>query len=103
QQILYNLMSNAIKFTPEGNITIRLESATVYQGISDGVSLPATGWLKDGEWVIICVTDTGIGIQPEYQSRIFEHYSQLDSGYTREQGGIGLGLTITQKLVEMHE
>jgi signal transduction histidine kinase len=103
QQILYNLMSNALKFTPEGNITVAVDSVKIRGGSAERFLLPTTGWLKDGDWIVVGVSDTGIGIPPEYQTRIFDHYHQVDASSTREQGGLGLGLTIARRLVELHE
>ena len=48
------------------------------------------------------MADTGIGIKPEDQTRIFEAFEQVDSSYARDQGGTGLGLALTRKLVELH-
>ena len=85
RQILYNLLSNAIKFTPDGGrIRIRARRADAGEGIE------------------IAVTDTGIGIKPEDQARVFAEFEQLDAAYVREQQGTGLGLALTRKLVEMH-
>jgi PAS domain S-box-containing protein len=86
KQIMYNLLSNAIKFTPEGGrirITARRPPDT------------AAG-------IEIAVADTGIGIKPEDQQRIFRDFEQLESAYVREQQGTGLGLALTKKLVELH-
>jgi PAS domain S-box-containing protein len=84
RQILYNLLSNAIKFTPEGG-RIRV---TVRRAEDEGIE--------------IAVADTGIGIRPEDQARIFTEFEQLEAAYVREQQGTGLGLALTRKLVEMH-
>jgi PAS domain S-box-containing protein len=83
QQILWNLVSNAVKFTERGGrVQIRLEP-------------------KDSH-VELIVSDTGIGIAPEFLPYVFERFRQGDSGVTREYGGLGLGLAITRHLVEMH-
>jgi PAS domain S-box-containing protein len=83
QQILWNLVSNAVKFTDRGGrVQIRLE--------------------YDESHVAILVSDTGIGIAPEFLPYVFERFRQGDSGVTREHGGLGLGLAITRHLVEMH-
>ncbi|MDP1940782.1 MAG: PAS domain S-box protein, partial [Gallionella sp.] len=81
QQVLSNLLSNAAKFSPAG----------------DRVILSAT---SDGERVRITVSDHGSGIPAQFQSRIFEKFSQADSSDTRKKGGTGLGLSITKSLVE---
>ena len=89
QQVIYNLLSNAIKFTePGGFVKVTLD-------ISDEATA-AEGALR------IAVADTGIGIKPEDQARIFAAFEQVDSSYARDQGGTGLGLALTRKLVELH-
>ncbi len=83
QQVVWNLLTNAIKFTPEGGrVEVRLE------GIDAGIR--------------ITVSDTGIGIPSEFLPRIFERFVQADSSRTRVQGGLGLGLYLVHSLVEMH-
>ncbi|MEM9219725.1 MAG: ATP-binding protein [Cyanobacteria bacterium P01_F01_bin.150] len=84
-QCLMNLLSNANKFTEHGTISLHAKSLE-----------------QDGsEWVQIQVKDTGIGIKPEHLERIFQSFTQADRDTTRRYGGTGLGLTITQRLVEM--
>ena len=90
KQILYNLLSNAIKFTPERG------SVSVLVGIDGAAAGGGPGLLR------VAVVDTGIGIKPEDQERIFGAFEQVDSSYAREQQGTGLGLALTKKLVEMH-
>ena len=90
KQILYNLLSNAIKFTPDAGevrLAARLESAA-----SAG----------DSDRLVVAVSDTGIGIHPRDQERIFAEFEQVDSSYGRQQQGTGLGLSLTKRLVEMH-
>lgn len=88
RQILNNIAGNAVKFTNEGSIVIRV-------------------WLdqhlRDDDACVLgfSVTDTGIGIAPEDQSRVFEHFSQADGSLTRVVGGTGLGLSISKHLVEL--
>ncbi|MDQ1610644.1 MAG: hypothetical protein QOG00_575 [Pyrinomonadaceae bacterium] len=84
QQIIWNLLSNAVKFTPEGG---RVE-----------VSLRRTA----GAQAEIVVTDDGAGINPEFLPHVFEHFRQADSTSTRKHGGLGLGLAIVRRLVELH-
>ncbi len=74
-------MSNAVKFTEQGHIRLEVK--------------------RDGEWVTICVIDNGIGMTDEQQKKLFEPFTQGDSSMTRRYGGTGLGLTITQKFVQM--
>jgi two-component system sensor histidine kinase RpfC len=86
QQILVNLTANAIKFTDHGRVTLRLV------GIMIG---PEVVTLR------IEVQDTGIGIPPETQERIFERFTQADESTTRRYGGTGLGLAIARQLAEV--
>jgi len=83
-QILLNLISNALKFTEEGEVTISVTH-----------QVPAE---SEGEWVAITVKDTGIGIAPEVQEHIFDAFYQGDSSITRKYGGTGLGLSIVHQL-----
>ena len=83
QQVLWNLLSNAVKFTPEGG----------------AISINATD--VDGR-VRIEVTDTGIGIDPAFLPHVFDRFRQADSGTTRAQGGLGLGLAIVRDLTRLH-
>jgi len=83
KQIVFNLLSNAVKFTPDG-------------GRIDVVTRAA-----DGE-LLLSVKDSGIGIAPDDQERIFEEFRQAKSGGARNQEGTGLGLTLTKRLVELH-
>jgi signal transduction histidine kinase len=85
KQVLTNLVGNAIKFTPEGEVMVEVEGGAV------------DGFVQ----LHISVTDTGIGIDEDLQSRVFEHFTQADSSTTRRFGGSGLGLTITLQLVEL--
>jgi PAS domain S-box-containing protein len=97
KQIMFNLLSNAIKFTPEGGRVLVTADRDIHpRGVS-----PAAG-SEDSEWLRVTVTDTGIGIRPEDQERIFIEFEQVDSSYGRQQQGTGLGLALTRKLVELH-
>jgi signal transduction histidine kinase/CheY-like chemotaxis protein len=91
KQIMYNLLSNAIKFTEVGGrVTVRARRTE-------------TSTATNGHPMLeISVTDTGIGIRPEDQVRIFQEFEQVDSAYGREQQGTGLGLALTRRLVELH-
>lgn len=86
RQILFNLLGNAIKFTPEGEVDVQV--AVVDQ----------TG---DVQTLEMSVEDTGIGIAPEVQARLFEPFVQAESSTTRRFGGTGLGLTICRKLIDL--
>ena len=82
QQVMTNLLSNAIKFTPGGGL-VRVSST------------------RQGEAIVIEVTDTGIGIRPEFLPFVFDRFRQADASSTRRHGGLGLGLSIAQQLVEL--
>lgn len=83
QQVVWNLVSNAVKFTaPAGRVRVRLEKVESH--------------------VEIAVSDTGKGIAPEFLPFIFDRFRQADQTTTRRQGGLGLGLSIVRQLVEMH-
>lgn len=94
RQILINLLSNAIKFTPPGGtVTITCRTAEPTSPVD---TLCGAGW-----WTYIRVEDTGIGIAPEEQGRIFEPFVQVEAGHTRTQGGTGLGLAISRRLARL--
>jgi signal transduction histidine kinase len=82
KQVLYNYLSNALKFSPEGGrVSIRLRP-------------------EAGDAVRIEVTDAGIGIKPEDEQRLFTRFEQLDNGSDKRFGGTGLGLALTKQIVE---
>ena len=88
QQILLNLVGNAIKFTASGSVTIKVQ--------------PAKDRYKEGKITVhFSVTDTGIGIAPEKLTEIFDCFQQGDNTYSRQFGGTGLGLTISRQLTEL--
>ncbi len=103
RQVIENLLDNAFKFTQEGSVMVYAQGIRVKHGLSDDFKLPTLGWLRDGEWVIVGIEDTGIGISPENQGRIFDEFAQADGSRTREFGGTGLGLAISKRLVELHD
>ena len=82
RQILLNLIGNAVKFTEQGSVTVSLSRK------------------PGGDWYRFAVTDTGIGISAEAQTRLFRKFSQADSSVTRRFGGTGLGLAISKRFVE---
>ena len=83
QQVVWNLVSNAVKFTPkQGRVQVRLERVNSH--------------------VEIVVSDTGIGIRPDFLPFVFERFRQAEGGMTRKTGGLGLGLAIVRHIVEMH-
>ncbi len=83
RQILLNVLSNAVKFTPSGGITVRVQKV-------------------DTRFLQIEVEDSGIGIPADQQAAVFEEFRQVDGSSTREFQGTGLGLAITRRLVAMH-
>ncbi len=84
RQILMNLVSNAIKFTEKGGVTIRVQPG-------------------DSNRLNVSVSDTGMGIPQDFLNVVFEQFRQIDGSTTRRAGGTGLGLTITRHLVQMHQ
>lgn len=84
EQIFYNLIGNAIKFTQSGTVSITAE-------------------IRESDLLAVTITDTGIGIPDEKLERIFEAFEQADGSISRSYSGTGLGLAVTKKLVELHE
>ncbi len=93
RQILINLLTNAVKFTEHGYVLIRTE-------LTSGIPGPSINQLAPVE-IRFSVQDTGIGIPPDKQDRLFKSFSQVDASTTRKYGGTGLGLAISKKLVEL--
>jgi len=83
-EILLNLLSNACKFTKEGEVALRVRK------VADG-----------GGWVELAVADSGIGMTAEQQAKLFQDFTQADSLTARRYGGTGLGLAISRKLARM--
>jgi signal transduction histidine kinase len=106
KQILYNLLSNALKFTPDGGrVTISGEILRQENGCwpdPPGEGIPASGTGGDGSCLKISVADTGIGIAREDLERIFEPFEQGDGSTTRRFQGTGLGLSLSRMLVALH-
>lgn len=86
EQIICALLDNAVKFTDQGAIDLRVDGTEDKQGLAA---------------LTITITDTGIGIAPEHKDRIFDRFTQQDGSIKRRHGGTGLGLTIAQGLTEM--
>ena len=84
RQVLTNLVANAVKFTSEGQVSIKCDVTKI----------------KKQEHLSIVVSDSGIGMTPEQIQRIFDPFSQADTSVTRKFGGTGLGLSISKKIVE---
>lgn len=82
KQLFINIIDNAIKYTEEGTITVECK--------------------EDSNSLVIKVKDTGIGMEPEHLTRIFERFYRVDKGRARKQGGTGLGLSIVKHIVELY-
>ncbi len=102
RQVLFNLISNAVKFTPDGGeISVRaLRTVAPLPVPADraGDALPLRP--RDAVWV--AVGDTGPGIKPENIGRLFQEFSQVDDSLSRRSGGTGLGLAVCKRFIEMH-
>jgi PAS domain S-box-containing protein len=94
QQILANLLTNAIKFTASGG-SVRVSCAVTNQPD------PAVQMRGAGNWLRVDVEDTGVGIAAEHLEEIFQPFYQVDGGYTRVSGGTGLGLSISRRLAHL--
>jgi signal transduction histidine kinase/DNA-binding response OmpR family regulator len=88
RQVLTNLIGNAVKFTEQGSVRV-----SVTPGRSNGRG--------DAQTIVFYIADTGIGIAPEEQTRVFEAFAQADRSHSRRFGGTGLGLAIARQLVEL--
>jgi protein-histidine pros-kinase len=100
KQILYNLVSNAVKFTPAGGqVTVTARRVARPPDPPVEPSRPTDG---SGESLVVAITDTGIGIKAEDLGKLFREFAQLDASLAREYGGTGLGLALTKRLVELH-
>ena len=108
KKILYNLLSNAVKFTPNGgSINLAAKMYTGYSAVEHGNTDEQTSTQHpipntDRNFVEISVKDTGIGIKPEDQARIFDAFEQGDGSASKKYQGSGLGLSLTKHLVELH-
>jgi PAS domain S-box-containing protein len=89
RQVLINLLTNAVKFTEQGEVVVTVSRA------------PTAGEAPAAPQLLFAVRDTGIGIPPDRQDRLFQSFSQVDPTTARRYGGTGLGLAISKRLVEM--
>ena len=85
RQILFNLVSNAAKFTQRGRVGLEVKAIRI----------------QGEEWIELSVADTGIGLTPEQQRRLFQSFSQADPSTSRKYGGTGLGLVISRRFAQM--
>ncbi|MEZ6046432.1 MAG: response regulator [Planctomycetaceae bacterium] len=108
RQIMLNLVGNALKFTQQGEVVVVVSLAGLLTGLPRGENEVALEGAEDSSTsdehhqyykLEISVSDTGIGIAPEDQKRIFEPFTQVDASTTRKYSGTGLGLTICQELI----
>ncbi|HJZ50403.1 MAG TPA: histidine kinase N-terminal 7TM domain-containing protein [Roseiflexaceae bacterium] len=101
RQILFNLLSNAAKFTNGGAITLRVNRQSAVssgQSISDSA---ASRSLPTADWIVFRVTDTGIGMTQEQLDGLFKEFMQADASTTRKYGGTGLGLALSRRFCQM--
>ena len=98
RQIVLNLVGNAIKFTAQGEVVVEIQPVPEAPGT---MALTAPEGADDMVWLHLSIRDTGIGIPDDKQRTIFEAFTQFDGSTTRKYGGTGLGLTISQQLVEL--
>ncbi len=82
RQVVWNLLSNAVKFAPGGVVRVTVS--------------------QESDQLRLTVSDTGVGIAPEFQAYVFDRFRQADSSITREHGGLGIGLAVVKELVELH-
>jgi PAS domain S-box-containing protein len=108
KQIMFNLLSNAVKFTHDGGyvgVAARLShnvGATRRGAQEEGEEGRVTASPLQQDFIEISVEDTGIGIKPEDIQKLFKEFTQLESAYTKDHEGTGLGLALTKRLVELH-
>ena len=116
REVLDNLLENAMNYSPEGgaiDVVVRPVQALLPQGkeskrTRQAVALPENNVVQPAgqklrQMVEICVCDNGLGIPPEHLDRIFDRFHRVDTRLTREQSGLGLGLTICKHIVELHD
>ena len=115
RQVLINLLSNAVKFTPiGGRVTLDVHYEPIEVNLAEHISLTRIPLqskpnsvlescpLEDRFYLCISVTDTGIGISPLDQLKLFKPFVQIDSSFNRKYEGTGLGLALVKQIVEMH-
>ena len=103
RQILFNLLSNASKFTPEGGtVTVSAIATRAPLPLPSDRATDSSPRFVSRECVWVSVRDTGTGIRPEDMPKLFQEFSQVDSSASRSQQGTGLGLVLSKRFVEMH-
>jgi two-component system sensor histidine kinase/response regulator len=101
RQVLLNLVGNAIKFTDEGEVVVRVERMKDEGGRMNEDKNAGDGILHPSSFILFSVHDTGIGIPPDKQEKVFRAFEQEDTSTTRKYGGTGLGLSIAARLVAL--
>jgi PAS domain S-box-containing protein len=99
RQVIFNLVSNASKFTDHGTIELRVASDEGRGAGADDTASPLAA--HDTQFITFAVSDTGIGMTPEQMARLFEEFTQADASTTRKYGGTGLGLAISKRFCQM--
>lgn len=114
EQVLVNLLNNAVKFTPTGgkvSLDVRIDQPPIKPVTFSNVTKTSDSLeqivdnqevLNINSWIYFAITDTGLGIAPSDQNRLFQPFIQIDSGLNRKYEGIGIGLAIVKKIVELH-
>lgn len=102
EQVIYHLLDNAVKFTQQGYVRLNAQVMSVRNQRADIIDLPTGQSLNDGQWMLMRIQDTGLGIANHDFERIFADFTQLDGSRTREFEGLGLGLSLSKRLVELH-
>jgi signal transduction histidine kinase len=100
KQVLLNVVGNAVKFTDTGSITIQTRIEAIADEPQNGADNGKTS-ASNAEQVIVTVRDTGIGIDPQQQQKLFRPFVMVDGSTTRKCGGAGLGLAISRNLIEL--
>lgn len=104
KQVLFNLLSNAFKFSPDGgSVSVAARQMVSDVGLGIGRESKPQSPNRDRSYLQISVTDTGIGISPEDQNKLFQPFQQIDSALSRKYAGTGLGLNLCKRFVELHE
>ncbi len=102
EQVVVNLLDNAVKFSPNGGVVTVRAGAAPASCLLPPASSPAAAVGGQQEAVIITVTDQGIGIPPDRLEQVFERFYQVDGGATRRFGGMGIGLALCRAIVKAH-
>ncbi|WP_445175491.1 ATP-binding protein [Microcoleus sp.] len=101
KQVFVHVLSNAVKFTESGSISVSVELEPRNNSASlNGSAESTTGQGGQRDWVVVTIKDTGIGIEPEQQKKLFEPFVMVDGSRTRSFGGNGLGLAISRRIME---